>query len=287
MMTDFAAPQETPKNILDKFHKARGRNSVVYYSGFWQKPMQEATEICEADRGALFDVVNELDPNKGLDLILHTPGGSVDVAESIGNYLRAVFGTNIEVFVPFSAMSAGTMIACASRKIHMGKQSSIGPIDPQIGGLSAGYVLDEFNEATKLFKIDQSMAQVWNPILEQCYPGFIRDCGIAIKLSKEIVSNWLITGMFSGTNNTKRVADRITQELSDHVEMKSHGRQIGMGKAKEIGLIIEYIRTDKNIERSVMELHSAIMNIFTEKQTLKVVANHEGVSRFYSAAPQP
>ena len=42
-----------------------------------------------------------------------------------------MFKLNIEVFVPMTAMSAGTMIACMSRKIHMGKQSSLGPIDPQ------------------------------------------------------------------------------------------------------------------------------------------------------------
>ena len=59
--------------------------------------------------GSLLDVVRYLDHSQGLDLLLHTPGGSIEAAEAIGNYLRGVFGTNIEVFVPMTAMSAGTI----------------------------------------------------------------------------------------------------------------------------------------------------------------------------------
>ena len=84
----------------------RGRNVVAYYSGFWQLDIPQAS-IAENDVGALLDVVRYLDHNRGLDLLLHTPGGSIGGAEAIGNYLYGVFGTDIEVFVPMTAMSAG------------------------------------------------------------------------------------------------------------------------------------------------------------------------------------
>ncbi len=43
------------------------------------------------------------------------------------DYLRDCFDGDIEAFVPHMAMSAGTMIACACKKIYMGRQSSINP----------------------------------------------------------------------------------------------------------------------------------------------------------------
>ena len=52
-----------------------------------------------------------MDCSKGLDLILHTPGGSPAAAEAIVSYLRSKFHNDIRVIVPQISMSAGTMIA--------------------------------------------------------------------------------------------------------------------------------------------------------------------------------
>ena len=68
---------------------------------------------------------------KELDLILHSPGGSLEAAEQIVTYLRSKYD-NIRAIVPQNAMSAATMIACACDEIMMGKHSALGPIDPQI-----------------------------------------------------------------------------------------------------------------------------------------------------------
>ena len=54
---------------------------------------------------------------------------------------------DIRVIVPHMAMSAGTMIACSSREIIMGKESSLGPIDPQYHNVPAQGVLKEFERA--------------------------------------------------------------------------------------------------------------------------------------------
>jgi ClpP class serine protease len=57
-----------------------------------------------------------------LDLVLHSPGGSAEAAESIVNYLRKRFD-NIRVYVPLAAMSAATMIALSANEIVMGQHS--------------------------------------------------------------------------------------------------------------------------------------------------------------------
>ena len=70
-----------------------------------------ATSIDDNDKNALMQVVHRLDKSKGLDLILHTPGGQIAATESIVTYLKSIFGNDIRAFIPQLAMSAGTMIA--------------------------------------------------------------------------------------------------------------------------------------------------------------------------------
>ena len=95
---------------MRKLHEKRGRNIIAYYSGWLQRGGDaDSIAITEVDKNAFMAVVHKLDFSKGLDLLLHTPGGVVEDTESIGDYLRGIFGTNIEVFVPQMAMSAGTM----------------------------------------------------------------------------------------------------------------------------------------------------------------------------------
>ena len=104
--------------------------------------------ITDNDMNGFMNSISGMDEkSKGLDLILHTPGGGVTATESIVNYLRKVFNKDIRVIVPHLAMSAGTMIACSSKEIVMGKESSLGPIDPQYRGVPAQGVLNEFESA--------------------------------------------------------------------------------------------------------------------------------------------
>jgi ClpP class serine protease len=119
------------------------RNIIAYYSGFLSKPVIEGIEINDEDKNGFMTVVHRLDKSLGLDLILHTPGGNLAATESIVHYLRQIFGTNIRAIVPQIAMSAGTMIACSCRSIVLGKQSSLGPVDPQFGAISAAGVVEE------------------------------------------------------------------------------------------------------------------------------------------------
>ena len=81
---------------------------------------------------------------------MHTTGGNPTATESIVNYLRAKFDNDIRVIVPQLAMSAGTIIAYVGQEIIIGRQSSLGPIDPQFSGIPAYNVKLEFKEAKKI-----------------------------------------------------------------------------------------------------------------------------------------
>lgn len=74
-----------------------------------------ATAIGGEDIQALMEVAHGL-AGSGLDLILHSPGGSLETTEAVVSYLRSQF-SHIRVIVPQLAMSAATMIACAANEI--------------------------------------------------------------------------------------------------------------------------------------------------------------------------
>ena len=95
------------------------------------------------------EIIENLNHSKGLDLILHTPGGSISDTESIIEYLHSIFKGDIRAVIPQMSMSGGTMIACSCKEILMGKQSSLGPVDPQILDVSAKEVIKEFEIAKK------------------------------------------------------------------------------------------------------------------------------------------
>ena len=144
----FVGPHDAiRRRYLSQIHEVTGRNVIIYYSGWLQKGSVSGVEINDEDKNGFMTVIHELDMTLGLDLILHTPGGETAATESLVDYLRAMFGTDIRAIVPQLAMSGGTMIACACKEILMGKQSSLGPIDPQLGGIPAHGVVEEFNRA--------------------------------------------------------------------------------------------------------------------------------------------
>lgn len=94
--------------------------------------------------------------DKEIAIILHSPGGQIEVVQSIVEYLRKKFDRIIAI-IPDAAMSAASLFALASDEIIMGKQLNVGPIDPQFiinmpygqVSISAQSLLEEFNRLKK------------------------------------------------------------------------------------------------------------------------------------------
>lgn len=162
-----------------------GRNVILYGSAFLQKPMAPAPtlQITQEEINGLMSVMFGMNWSKGLTLILHTPGGITNAAETIVAYLRSKF-SHIETVVPTFAMSAGTMIALGTNRIIMGRQSQLGPIDPQlpIGGrfVSARAVVDQFEQGKQDVLTDLKAAHVWAPILQSLGPALLREAQNAV-----------------------------------------------------------------------------------------------------------
>src|SRR6267378_2613708 len=128
-----------------------------------------------------------------LDLIIHSTGGSGEAAEQIDNYLRQKY-SHIRVIVPLYAMSAATMIACAADEIVMGRQSALGPIDPQFltatGPMPAHAIVQEFQLAIEQIKQDRQAAAFWVPKLSVLPHGHYAHALAAIDRASSLVQDW-------------------------------------------------------------------------------------------------
>lgn len=277
------------RNYLKRLSKYTGRCTIAYYSGWLTHPKPApALFVNDEDKNALMTTVHGADRSKGLDLILHTPGGDLAAAESLVNYLRKMFGTNIRAIVPQIAMSAGTMIACACSEIILGKQSNLGPIDPQFNGIPANGVIDEFKQALVQIKQDPAAIPLWQSIIGKYHPTFLGECQKAIDWSGQIVKDWLVSGMFLGDADAVQKADKIVQALSDHDATLSHARHIHMEMCDNIGLKIFQMEKDDKLQDLILTVHHAYMHTFARGQgILKVVENERGVAMVRMAGYLP
>jgi ATP-dependent protease ClpP protease subunit len=256
---------------LKTLAKVTRRNAIIYYSGWLQKPKIPGTQVTDADKNGFMTVIHGLDRTKGLDLILHTPGGETAATESLVVYLRAMFGDDIRAIVPELAMSAGTMIACACKEIVMGKHSSLGPIDPRLGGMAAHGVVEEFNRAHAEIKSDQSRAFVWQPIIAKYSPTLIGECEKAIQWADEMAREWLVTGMLSGDNDRDAKAEHIVKELGDHALTKSHARHLPPNRCRDMGLKVQMLEDDQRLQDAVLSVHHACILTLAGTGAFKII----------------
>lgn len=267
------------RKYVSELSNFTGRNVICYYSGWLQKQeLGAAVAVDDNDKNGLMTTINGLDVGKGLDLILHTPGGDTAATESIVDYLWGKFSGDIRCFVPQMAMSAGTMIACSCREIWMGKQSSLGPIDPQFSGIPAHGVIEEFNRAYNEITKDPRTIPVWQPIIAKYPPAFIGECEKAIKWSNSLVEMWLKRNMFSENERAEEIIDTIIRELGDHSVSLAHNRHLSSAKCEEIGLNIKELESDQELQDRVLSVHHIYFHTLSSTPAFKIIENQNGMA---------
>jgi len=234
--------------------------------------------VNDTDKNGLMTAINGLDVSKGLDLVLHTPGGDTAATESIVDYLWNKFSGNIRCFVPQMAMSAGTMIACSAKEIWMGKQSSLGPIDPQFGGIPAHGVLEEFKRAYTDIVNDPRTIPVWQPIIAKYNPAFLGECEKAVAWSTSLVDSWLKRNMLAANPQKDAVAENILRELGDHSVNLAHNRHLSAAKCKEIGLTVFDLESDQRLQDKVLTLHHIYFHTLSSTPAFKIIENQKGMA---------
>jgi len=281
------------RRYLRRLFSHTGRNVIAYYSGFLSKPRIESIEINDEDKNGLMLCVHKMDRGKGLDLILHTPGGGIAATESLVDYLRQMFGNDIRAIVPQIAMSAGTIIACSCREIVMSKHSNLGPVDPQFGAIAAIGVLLEIKKAFEEIKADEKAALVWQPILSRLTPSFVQQCEWAVARSGEFLRDMLRRNMFSDLSEIDREAkvQSVTQRLIPTLENRGHSQHFHYADCEEMQLKLVSLEKDQKLQDLVLTIHHCYMHSLSNTPALKIIENHLGKahikSQFMGVSPSP
>jgi hypothetical protein len=259
------------------------RPTILYAAGWISQPNAPPLLTCVSDEDVhgLMETVHDI-TGSDLDLIIHSPGGSLGAAEAMVNYLRSKFN-NIRVIVPQMAMSVATMIACAANEIVMGRHSFLGPIDPQLlmqtglgpRSVPAQAVLDQFDRALR-DAVDSVKLRAWAPMLSQYGPDLLATCQNSVRLSEQLVSEWLEDYMFHGQQNAKTQAAKIASWLSAHNMFLTHARPIPRDQLKSKGLVIRDLEANESEQDVFLSVYHAAAHTFSSTPCVKIVENHLG-----------
>lgn len=274
------APDAVRTQKIADLQALTGRNVICYYSGWLNVNGASVPNLSidDMDKNGFMNAVQGMDCELGLDLVLHTPGGSVTAAESLVYYLKKKFGNNIRVIIPQMAMSAGTMIACCANEIVMGNQSCIGPFDPSVRNVSAFAVFDEFMRASEDIKNNPHNIPLWQTMVSKYPPAFLEECERAIELANTIVPQWLKANMLSELELEEQNArvEKLIGALNNPHKTKEHSRHIHFEEAVELGLTVTQLEDDQELQEKVLTLHHAYLATLMMTKTSKLIESHHG-----------
>ena len=124
---------EDLKNTIAR--KTKGAMIVDLVHDFSDFPLERENTPASITFEQAFEIMNTIrsaDAHGPVVIILHTLGGYSLAAEFIAASLKRHPG-RVKAFVPYVAMSGGTVVALAADEITLGHDAALGPIDTQYG----------------------------------------------------------------------------------------------------------------------------------------------------------
>jgi ClpP class serine protease len=130
MLADISDKREA--TVITLIH----RQETMSFLGF---PLMRHIDIDDAE--SVLRAIRGTQPGRGIEIILHTPGGLVLAASQIAQALADHDG-RVTAVVPHYAMSGGTLIALAADEIVIDRHAALGPVDPQLGQYPAASLVE-------------------------------------------------------------------------------------------------------------------------------------------------
>jgi len=287
---DTLPPHEAKRReCLASLYEYTGRDTIIYASAFTDPGKKGTPMPPHALSLELGDVQGFMASLHGLvgdklDLIVHSPGGSLEATEQIVLYLREKY-EHIRVVVPLAAMSAATMLACAADEVVMGKHSALGPIDPQItftdshGGqhrAPAQSLMDEVDDCIAGLQNNPPAAPYYLQRMERYPAGFVNLCRTTMQLAEDKAAHWLKSYMFRGDEDADDKAKELAAWLADAAEHKTHGRPLGIKELRERGMKVVALEDDAELQEQALSVFHCTMIHFERTACVKLIENHQG-----------
>jgi len=231
----------------------------------------------DSDADMLEEALRARPPEKGVLLILDSPGGMTLAAERIIRICREYSPGPFEVAVPKMAKSAATMVCLGCDRVWMGPTSELGPIDPQM-------VFKGPDDVTRRVAI-QNIIRSYEDLMEDaanCRGNVepyllqlarydareIEELRAASDLTVDVAVKALANSMMSGKSKAT-IRSKIAS-LTEAAEKKSHGRPIFYDEAKRIGLRVRLMKKRSQKWNALRRLYTRLDWLVTNR-TAKIL----------------
>jgi len=259
-------------------------NEVILYSSGWTEIDADSPHfsISENDVHGFMQTINGIKSDQ-IDLLLHSPGGSAEVAEQIVRYLREKFDY-IRIIIPQAAMSAATLMCCAADEVLLGHHSSLGPTDPQMliptetgrRWVAAQSIVNQFEEVDKKVQQGEDIVH-YTPILSQYDPALKEEAENQIKLSEELAEEWTSDFMFSNDPKSSKKGSEVADYLSNHDNFLSHNRRISRGMIEsETPMSVSELEENQDLQDAVLSAFHAAIATHSHQRYAKIIENQHG-----------
>lgn len=246
-----------------------GRKLIVYVSNL----SHPDNGITREDIAPFSELVSGLEPDCDVDLMIQSPGGDPNAAETLV-YMLLSKAKHVRVIVPQAAKSAATLISLAADEIWMSDTSELGPVDPQVPILtSLGYQYrpaQAFLNGLKIILDEHSDGRPLNsgylPFLQGVDAALIDTCEMAIRHTKDLAYKWLTRSMYA-ENSEKAMA--IVEDLTNIDKYPSHGMVINYSEALKLGLNVLYQNSQDQVWQALWRLYVRYTVEMREKALVK------------------
>jgi len=281
---DINQIMEERKIQLKRISQLREDRAILVYAADFRKANIAPTHINSLDLMPINDQISILDGDR-LDFILETPGGFGDAAEDVVKLIRNKF-QEVNIIVPGTAKSAGTIIAMAGDDILMEPMSALGPIDAQISYQGKQFSAEAFIKGLDDIKEEvikeKGLNQAYVPILQAISPGEIRNAKNAMEFAQVLVREWLVKYKFKNWTHRARNNEEITPEkrsarafeiaekLSQHSEWLTHSRSIKIEDLRKMKLIITDYSDNEELADAIRRYYILLQLTFEKSNIYKI-----------------
>ena len=289
------------RKSLAEIKAVRNRPVICYLANVVNTAVKASISIDNDDDLPFSEMISSVpDDQKTIDVILVTPGGSAQQVAKFVDKLRPRFG-DVAFILPYMAMSAGTIFGMSGNDIIMGKNSYIGPIDPQVPNRDGFYVpaqailtlIDDIQKRGEA-ELKKGRNPPWTDlqILKQLDGKEIGNALNASAYSTELVQGYLYKYKFANwtvhstdgrpvTDEDKRTrAAEIAGMLCSHAQWKTHSRGITRDVAwSECKIKVTHTESIENLDRAIRRFWALMYWTFENAAVYKVFIS-EGYSMF-------
>ena len=209
-----------------------------------------------------YQILQSLGKTNKISIFLYSAGGNLDAPWPLINLIRE-FSEQIEILVPFRALSAATLLSLGANKIVMTPLSELSPIDPEGAFVSEGKQQNlsvedvvsfiEFAKEKMGIAESQPLSQVLTLLSQEIKPTIIGSLNRTHTRIRRLARHMLQLHMRDPKNETAitEIVNNLTQLLG------SHNHLIHRKEARDV------IGFGDMIEDAAPETESLVMELYT------------------------